>query len=139
MSTEREILRRKTQADSALERASLQLEELLREACAELDPFPPFPNAFFTNAIELDAGPVANPEMGCIVVGEDGEIYELEVGVDHESIELTGSWDPVTARKETKKALDLHPLEYVVFAYDALTKVTDLLLERQAEAAGGEG
>src|SRR5690606_23112281 len=100
---QREILRRKTQADNALERTAMQLQELLHEACAELQPFPPFPNARFTNAIELDPGPVANPDVGCVVVADDGEIYELEFGIDHEAIELTGSWDPVTARKETKK------------------------------------
>ena len=131
---QREILRRKTQADTALERAALTLEELLKEACLELRPFPPFPNALFTYAIELDPGPVADPDVGCVVVMEDGEICELEFGIDHEAIELSGSWDPVTARSEKKKALDLHPLEYVVYAYDALEKVTNLLLERLEEA-----
>jgi hypothetical protein len=40
---ERETLARKTQADAVLERAAIQLQQLLKEACAELDPFPPFP------------------------------------------------------------------------------------------------
>ncbi|MEZ4492058.1 MAG: hypothetical protein R3C29_01925 [Dehalococcoidia bacterium] len=129
---QRELLRRKTQADTALERAALTLEALVKEACEELRPFPPFPNALFTHAIELDPGPVANPDIGCVVVMEDGEICELEFGIDHEAIELSGSWDPVTARSEKKKALELHPLEYIVYAYDAIEKVTELLLE-QAE------
>jgi hypothetical protein len=128
---QREHLRRKNQADAALERAAATIEELLKEACAGLQPFPPFPNALFTNAIELDMAPGADPEVGCMVVADDGEIYELEFGIDHDSIELTGSWDPVTARKETKKKVDLHPLEYVYYAYNALEKVTELLLERE--------
>ena len=133
-STPREILARKTQADTAMERAALILEDLLKEACVELDPFPSFPNAFFTTAIECDPGGVADPERGCVVVAEDGELYELEIGVDHEAIELSGSWDPVTARAETKKKLDLHPRDYVIYAYNGLTAVTDLLLDRQEEA-----
>lgn len=126
---------RKTQADNALERAALQLQELLHEACAELQPFPSFPNALFTNAIECDPGVGADPDRGCIVVGEDGDLYELEIGIDHDAIELTGSWDPVTARKETLKKVEFHPRDYVVYAYSALMAVTELLLERQQEAA----
>lgn len=133
----REILALKAQADAALERAALQLRELLREACAKLDPFPPFPNAFFTNAIECEPGPIGSPDRGCVVVCEDGELYELEVGIDHEAIELTGSWDPVTARKETKRKLDLHPQEEIIYAYNGLLAVLDELLER-ATSQGAE-
>lgn len=124
---------RKAQADNALERAAMQLQQLLQEACAELDPFPPFPNALFTNAVECDPGPSARNDLGCVVVCEDGELYELEFGIDHDSIELTGSWDPVTARKETKKKLELHPRDYLIYAYNGLLAVTEELMERQAE------
>ena len=134
VSSPREVLARKTQADNAIERAAFVLEDLLKEACAELDPFPSFPDAFFTTAIECDPGGAANPEVGCVVVAEDGELYELEIGVDHDAIELSGSWDPVTARAETKKKLELLPRDYLIYAYNGLTAVTDLLLERQAEA-----
>ncbi len=63
--------------------------------------------------------------------GSEGELYELEFGLDHESIELTGSWDPVTARKETMKRIELHPRDYVVYAYNGLVAVTEHLLEQQ--------
>jgi hypothetical protein len=125
----------KAQADNLLERTALQLRQLLQEACARLEPFPPFPNALFTNAIEIDPGPVGDPNVGCVVVCEDGELYELQMGIDHDSIELTGSWDPVTARKEEKKKLDLHPRDYVVYAYNGLVAVTEHLLERAAQGA----
>lgn len=123
----------KVQADTVLERAALQLGEILKSACAELRPFPPFPNALFTNAIECDPGPLADPDLGCVVVGEDGELYELQMGIDHDSIELTGSWDPVTARKEELKKLNLHPRDYLVYAYNGLLAVSEELMER-AEA-----
>lgn len=130
-----QALLRKNQADMALERAAMQLQQLLQEACAELKPFPSFPNAIFTNAIECDDGGLtSDPNRGCVVVCEDGELYELEMGIDHESVELTGSWDPVTARKETLKKLDLHPRDYIIYAYAGLMAVTEELLEREAEA-----
>ena len=129
----RESLARKTSADRALERAASELEVLLKEASTALRPFPSFPNAFFTNAIECDPGPAGDPERGCVVVAEDGELYELEFGVDHDAVELTGSWDPVTARKEEKRPLDLHPRDYVVYAYSGLMAITEELLERAAE------
>jgi hypothetical protein len=126
-------LLRKAQADLVLERAAMQLSQLLHEACAQLDPFPSFPNALFTNAIEADPGTAGDPERGCVVVGPDGDLYELEMGIDHDSIELTGSWDPVTARKETMKKLDLLPRDYLIYAYNGLMAVTEALLERQEE------
>ena len=126
-----DALMRKTQADMILERAAMQLQSLLQEACAELRPFPSFPNAIFTNAIEceIDGG---DPETGCIVVAEDGELYELQMGIDHESIELMDSWDPVTARKETLKKIDLLPRDYIQYAYAGLMAVTEHLLEQAA-------
>jgi hypothetical protein len=123
-------LLRKAQADNLLERTALQLGALLQEACAELRPFPPFPNSLFTLAIECDEGAAGDPDRGCIVVGEDGQLYELEMGIDHDAIEMTGSWDPVTARKETLRKVDLHPRDYIYYAYNGLLAVTEHLLER---------
>ncbi|MFN0147969.1 MAG: hypothetical protein ACKVT1_15810 [Dehalococcoidia bacterium] len=133
---ERDPLLRKAQADIVLDRAASQLRELLREACAELDPFPSFPNAFFTNAIECEEGSAASADRGCVVVCEDGELYELEFGIDHDAIEMAGSWDPVTARSEVKKKLELHPRDYIVYAYSGLVAVTEALMERAEGATG---
>jgi hypothetical protein len=38
--------------------------------------------------------------------------------------------DPVAAREERLKKLDLHPCDYVVYAYHALSRVVELLLEQ---------
>ena len=133
-SDEREGFARKARADRVLDRAAAELELLLKEASAALRPFPSFPNAFFTNAIECDPGPSGDPERGCVVVAEDGALYELEFGVDHEAVELTGSWDPVTARKEEKRPLELHPRDYIVYAYSGLIGITEALLERADSA-----
>jgi hypothetical protein len=124
-------LARKAQADLIVDRTAQQLRLLLREAAHELRPFPPFPGAFFTNAVEVNLDGVERADLGCIVVGEDGELYELEVKIDFNDDVV----DMVQSRDETLKKLDdLHPRDYVVLAYSALTQLTELLLE---SAAGG--
>ncbi len=117
---------RKQQADLALERAALQLRQLLQEAASQLRPFPPFPGAFFTNAIEVEAEAAESSERGCVVVCEDGELYELKMNISF-SEEVT---DPVSARDEKLSKLeDLHPRDYIVLAYEALTRITEHLME----------
>ena len=127
-----EAMARKAQADMALERAALQLRQLLEEAAKQLRPFPPFPGAFFTNAIEVESDAAEDSERGCVVVCEDGELYELKISIDFSDDQA----DPVQARDEKLTKLeDLHPRDYVLLAYEALTRVTEHLLER-AETHG---
>ena len=127
-----DAMARKAQADMALERAALQLRQLLEEAAKQLRPFPPFPGAFFTNAIEVESDAAEDPQRGCVVVCEDGELYELKISIDFSDDQA----DPVQARDEKLTKLeDLHPRDYVLLAYEALTRVTEHLLER-AEAHG---
>ena len=124
-----DALARKTQADLIIDRSAQQLRLLLEEAAKELRPFPPFPGAFFTNAVEVSMEGVERSDLGCIVVGEDGGLYELEVTIDFGE-GFGDVTDPVQARDETLKKLeDLHPRDYVVLAYNALTQLTELLLE----------
>jgi hypothetical protein len=132
-----EALARKTQADLVVERAAQQLRLLLEEAARALRPFPPFPGAFFTNAVEVDLEGVERADIGCIVVGEDGGLYELEMKIDFGE-EFGGVIDPVQARDETLKKLDdLHPRDEIVLMYNAIAQLTGLLLERAD--AGPEG
>ena len=126
----------KAEADAALDRLAQRLRRLLQEATGRLDPFPPFPGAFFTHGIEIEAPGVDSPERGCVVLAPDGELYELEMGQDMTALALDQT-DPVALREERLKKLeDLHPREYIVYAYSALTQVVELLLERQAEGEG---
>ena len=125
---------RKGEADLLLEGTAVELRRLLQEAAAELRPFPPFPGAFFTNAIEVEAAAAESPERGCIVVCEDGELYELKMKISF-SDEAT---DPVSARdEELHKLEDLHPRDYIALAYEALTRITEHLMERRAQEPGG--
>ena len=120
----------KAEADDILERAAQRLRALLQEAVSRLDPFPPFPGAFFTYGIEIDE-PLAgdDPDRGCVVLGPDGELYELVIGYEL-PIFPEEAHDPVATRKEELKPLDLHPRDYIFYAYRALTRVTELLLEQ---------
>lgn len=127
-----EAMARKAQADLVLERTALQMRKLLEEAARQLRPFPPFPGAFFTNAIEVEARADESRNRGCIVVCEDGELYELEMSINF-SDEVT---DPVQARDEKLTKLeDLHPRDYIALAYGALGRITEHLMER-AESRG---
>ena len=120
----------KSEADAILERTADRLRRLLREAAARLDPFPPFPGAFFSYGIEVEAPGVESSDRGCVVLAPDGELYELRMGQDVPAFDFEMA-DPVALRQEELKPLELHPRDYVVYAYNALAKVTELLLERQ--------
>ena len=120
----------KDEADAALERAADRLRRVLQEAVARLDPFPPFPGAFFSYGIEIEAPGAESRDLGCVVLAPDGELYELRMGQDVPALELEMA-DPVALRQEELKPLALHPRDYVIYAYNALTKVVELLLERE--------
>lgn len=130
---ENDPLEFKNEADAVLERAAARLHSLLKEAVGRLDPFPPFPGAFFSYGIEVEVPGVVLPDVGCVVLGQDGELYEMKIGQDVSALDMEVS-DPVALRQEELKPLDLHPRDYLVFGYDALVKVVELLLEREAES-----
>ncbi len=126
----------KAEADEALDRLAGRLRRLLKEAAARLDPFPPFPGAFFTHGIEIDAPGVDSSERGCVVLAPDGELCELVMGQDMTALALDQT-DPVALREEKLEKLeDLHPRDYVIYAYAAISRVVELLLERQGEEIG---
>jgi hypothetical protein len=137
MSEQFDPLARKAQADAIIERAAEGLRQLLQEAVARLDPFPAFPGAYFTLAIEAEPDAASHADRGCVVVGPDGELYELMMGLEPPPGPGEPA-DPVSMRKEEMRKLDLHPRDYVVYAYNALTRVVEILLE-QEEGRPAEG
>jgi hypothetical protein len=119
----------KHDADAILERAAERLRAVLHEAVERLDPFPPFPGAFFSYGIEIEAPGLESPDRGCVVLGEDGEFHELKMGNDLPAFDLEIT-DPVALREEKLEPLELHPQEYVVYACNAIGKVVEILIER---------
>src|SRR3990172_11790948 len=96
----------KTEADEALDRLAQRLRRLLQEAAGRLEPFPPFPGAFFTHRIEIEAPGADSPERGCVVLAPDGELYELLMGQDIAALALDQT-DPVALREERLKKLQM--------------------------------
>ncbi len=114
-------------ADVIVQRAAEQLRELLRAVVAEIDPFPPFPGAMFAYGIEIRPG---GGERGCVVLAEDGELYELQIGLDVGQVE---SGNPLAMRSEERTRLDdMPPAEYVDYAQRAVAAAVEHLLEQQA-------
>jgi len=123
----------KAEADALLEQAASRLRELLRQAVSHLDPFPPFPGALFTYAIEAEPSVAARGERGCVVVCPDGELYELLIGAELAPFPDETA-DPLSMRKEELKKLDdLQPRDYLVYAYNALARVVEILLEQRSD------
>ncbi len=137
MSEEFDPLGAKAQADAAIEEAAQRLRQLLHEAAGRLEPFPPFPGALFTFAIEAEPDAASHADRGCVVVGPDGELYELVMGLEPPPGPGEAA-DPVAMRKEELRRLDLNPRDYVVYAYNGLMRVVEILLE-QRESRPSEG
>ncbi len=118
---------RRAQADAIVQRAADQLRSLLHSLAAEIDPFPPFPGAMFAYGIEVEPGSAES--RGCVVLGEDGELYELQLGLD---VGQASTGNAVAMRSEERLPLDdLTPGEYVAYAHRAVRAATDYLLRQQ--------
>ena len=117
------------QADAIVRRAADQLRELLQRLAARIDPFPEFPGSFFSYGIEVEADGVPGVDAGCVVLGEDGELYELRIGLDPEQ---ALSRDPVAERSEQRIPLELPPALYVAYAHRAVAAAAAVLEARAA-------
>jgi hypothetical protein len=124
-------MQRKREADRLLDETAASLKEMLRSAAAQLGELPVFPGTLAVQAIECDPPKGAGPERGCVVVMADGELYELEIGVDFKELSESLVPDMFYARREkVTKLEDLHPLDYIGYAYNGLRELTRILLER---------
>lgn len=115
-------------ADAVVTRAAQQLREQLRRVAAAIDPFPAFPGAVFAYGIEVE--PVGT-EQGCVILGDDGGLYELQIGVDDAQAALDA--EQVGTRHEELVALDVPPADFVTYAHRAIVAATDYLEGRSGE------
>ncbi len=135
MATDPDLL--EAQANAVYERVRAQLRDLLHEGARGLQPFPVFPGAPQTRAIEVDIpvdlGGGAAPgggARGCVVLAEDGELYELQLEVEANTL-AAGANEPVLAQHEQRIPLaDIGAGEYVVLAQRALQLVIAELRRR---------
>ena len=123
-------LRHRAHADAVFARAGGQLRELLRSLASGLDPFPEFPGSFFSYGIEAEPAAVG-AGRGCVVLGEDGELYELQVGAGIDQLDTD---DPAAGRSELRLPLDgLAPAEYLQYAVSAASAALAAIEARAAE------
>jgi len=120
-------------ADDVLSQAVNQIEALLKEAAGQLRPFPPFPGAFFTFAVEVEPDGVQDRNVGCVVVSEEGDLKELQISLDGEDPGF-GSPDPISMRDEQLVDLELSAFDRFLFAYRGLQTITELLAKAGNDA-----
>ena len=113
-------------ADGVVERASIELNKLIRELAAALDPFPNFLGISTIQAVEVDPSGVADPEKGCVVVLPDGVLYELVLRMLPGPVDI-GGVDQIEEMKE----LELAPGDYVAYAYAAVRELACILDKRE--------
>lgn len=114
-------------ADAVMERASIELNKLLVELAAALEPFPSFMGVSTIQAVEVEPSGVTNPDNGCVVVCPDGELRELVLRMIPGPFDMGG-----VEQTEEMAELDLPAGEYVAYAYAAVEELLKLLDERQA-------
>ena len=113
-------------ADAAVERTAQELRELLQALAHALDPFPGFQGMSTLQAVEVTPGASDDPDRGCVVVGPEGQLYELVLRLIPAPTQ-TGGMDQVEELKE----MALPPHEYVSYAYSAIHQLAQIHRERQ--------
>jgi len=116
-------LEQQAYANAIVDRAAQQLRELIQRLAGEIDPLPPFPGSMFTYGIEVP--PPAGSTLGCVIVGEDGALFELQLGLDDEEVARGG--DAMAARVEHTEPLDLPPADFIAHAYQAVNALITYL------------
>ena len=116
-------------ADLIAERAAGHLRELLTALTSEIDPFPPFPGALFTYGIEVEPATDGGDGHGCVILADDGGIYELQIGLD---VDQAGTGSAVAMTEENRVSLDdLPPAEFIGYAHRAVSAAVEYLLTQQ--------
>ena len=113
----------------AVQRAADKLHDSLVELAAKLDPFPYFLGSIEVRAIEAEPGGANKADRGCIVVCQDGEMYEFSM-----KIQAPNEFDLGMERDDSVKPVQLPPEDYVAYAYHAIEEIAGLLAEQRARA-----
>ncbi|MDP2327753.1 MAG: hypothetical protein Q8M79_06670 [Dehalococcoidia bacterium] len=116
-------------ADAIVQRAADQMRDHLKQVASRLDPFPPFPGAVFAYGIEVEPPAGAVEDIGCVVLGDDGVLYELQLGLDQ--TQLAQGADAMSSRNEELVRLELPPAEFIGWAYRAVVAATEVLEQRR--------
>ena len=121
-------------SDAVIERAAAEVDALLRLVARRLRPFPAFPGAFFTEALEVEADTARMGDHGCIVVTPQGDLQELQIGVDPDAFQRPGPPDPVALRSEQLVDVALAPAERLLYGLAALRRLAEFTAPRSEGA-----
>ena len=114
-------------AGAVVERTAQELREILSMLATTLDPFPGFEGLQTLQAVEIDLGNFTNPDLGCVVVGPDGLLYELVLRAIPGPIGV-GGIDQLDELTE----LDLEPSMYVLYAHHAIIQLGEIHQQRRS-------
>ena len=109
-------------SDPDLRRDVAALRDELVAAAQSLDPIPAFPGAAFAYGIEIVPSEGEDPELGCVILGNDGALYELQIGID-DTKASPAVVDASIERHEELVPLDVPDEVYVRYARAALEEV----------------
>lgn len=113
-------------ADASIGCAVEDLRAQLVNVAQQIDPFPAFPGAVFAYGIEVEPAGGGRPDLGCVILGDDGALYELQIGLDDTRPQQAVA-DASTERHEDLVPLDVPPAVFVTYAYAALHAAADYL------------
>ena len=113
-------------ADAAIGRAVEDLRAQLVSVAEQIDPFPAFPGAVFAYGIEVEPARGGLPDLGCVILGDDGALYELQIGLDDTRPQQAVA-DASTERHEDLVPLDVPPAAFATYAHAALHAAADYL------------
>ena len=110
-----------------LQKTADNLSDILRKIAEEFEEFPVFPGAMFAYGIEIECPESVSSQYGCLILGNDGDIYEFQIGLDPEKI--AAGEDPMTTRDESLIPVELPAEEYIPVAAQAIKQAVALLRE----------
>ena len=110
-------------ANALIDKTASELKELLSKLASEIDQLPPFPGTMFTYGIEIE--PPKGSNLGCVLVGEKGNLYELILNFDDDALARDGS--PTETRNEELRILELDAIELIPYAHAGIEAVINYL------------
>jgi hypothetical protein len=114
-------------AGETVQKTAEALHEQLVEMAAALDPFPYFLGSLEVRAVEAEPGGLERSDRGCIVVCQDGELYEFTMKMQN-----SDTLDLSMSRDDSVKRIDLPPQDYIPYAYNAIKEIAKLIEEQRS-------